>query len=812
MDGRSKPRATAPWSLSLIIPAFNEEAGILQAIAEADGALAELAGDYEILVVDDGSSDGTAKVVAEAARVRPRVRLLRHGENRGYGAALRTGFVAARFDRVAFTDADSQFDLRDLAALVPLTQEYPLAVGYRVERQDPWRRRIFSRGYNVLVRALLGTRVRDCDCAFKVLRKEAVIHLLPRTNGFFVNAEMLTRARQRGYRVAEVGVQHRPRLKGTSKVALADIPRTLATLLPFWWSCILFPAQPPPTGSETRDGRTGGRCLDLGFWALVLAAGLLFFSRLHCPLLEPDEARYAEIPRQMLAEGRWVVPVLHGQPYCHKPPLLYWLVMGAYSVLGIHDWAARLVPCAAAFLSVLGTYFWGRRTVGARAALGGAFMLCLSARFVYLGRMLTMDSLLSLWIVLSWAAGHVAVRRGVLSWRWWLTSAGACGLGLLTKGPVALVLTTVPVLACQVLDGRLARPRLGAWMAYLGVALGLAGPWYGAVALRNPALLSEFFWTHNWLRFMQPIDHQGPLWYYPPGLLLGMLPWTLLLPSLVKALARRSGVAAARRPAGLGLFLLAFLWCLVFFSAAGCKRPGYILPAMPPLALALGCHLDAVLPRQIFQRVRAIASRRQDRLAYRATLLVLTVGLAGGVLAVSEGFQKPLPGLLMAAGAVGGLVYLRRRGPSSRAGASWAACGGITFVLLLIAQHQMLPGYERKFSLRDQVRPHRHVPLDPHTPVVCYPHRWDSVSFYLNGHDVRVYPPSGYQRLIADLRAQPSTLVFIKSEDPQGHALPGLLRDLPASLEFVMQGPPGLVTAGLVRRRAEVPSTVFAQR
>src|SRR5205807_1906366 len=127
-----------------------------------------------------------------AARDYPRVRLLSHEANRGYGAALRTGFAAARFDRVAFTDADCQFHLDDLACLLPLTQTHDLAVGYRIERQDPRRRRFFSWGYNTLVRTLMGSRVRDCDCALKVFRKEAVLALLPESKGFFVNAEMLT--------------------------------------------------------------------------------------------------------------------------------------------------------------------------------------------------------------------------------------------------------------------------------------------------------------------------------------------------------------------------------------------------------------------------------------------------------------------------------------------------------------------------------------------------------------------------------------------------------------------------------------------
>jgi dolichol-phosphate mannosyltransferase len=283
-----------PRSLSLILPAYNEATGIAEAVAEADDALARFAGDYEILVVDDGSSDATSEVVAEVARARPRVRLLRHEVNRGYGAALRTGFEAARGELVAFTDADGQFDLADLERLTSLADQFPLVVGYRVRRQDPWRRRFFSWGYNQLVRRLVGTGVRDCDCALKVFRRGALRRLLPESTHFFVNTEMLARARQLGLRVAEVGVCHRPRRHGHSKVSLADIPRTLAVLLPFWWSKVLFAGSPDP---QSPPVATGGLSLQLPL--LLLLASLLLFCRLRTPLLEPEEVRYAEVPRQI---------------------------------------------------------------------------------------------------------------------------------------------------------------------------------------------------------------------------------------------------------------------------------------------------------------------------------------------------------------------------------------------------------------------------------------------------------------------------------------------------------------------------------
>jgi dolichol-phosphate mannosyltransferase len=822
MDDSSPPDFPS-GPVSLVIPAYNEAAGIRQAIAEADTALARFAPDYEILVVDDGSQDATAAIVREAAQANPRLRLLQHEINRGYGAALRTGFEAARFDRVAFTDADCQFDLSDLARLVSLAERYPLVAGYRVNRQDPWQRRFYSWGYNLLVRSLLGTRVRDCDCALKVFRKEVLAELLPQTQGFFVNAEILTRARQRGHAVVEVGVRHRPRQHGRSKVSLSDIPRTLATLLPFWWTRVLFPGQRAGENGSTgerKKGTTGDRekagsrsspppvlPFSSSFLLLVLVAGLLFFARLGCPLQEPQEARYAEIPRQMLAEGSWGVPVLHGQPYYDKPPLLYWLVMTSYTVFGVHDWAARLVPGSAAFLSVLLTYWWGRRTVGDRAGFVGALILCLSARYVQLGRLLTMDGLLCLWVVAALAAGHVAVQGARLQRGWWLLSAAAAALGLLTKGPVALVLVVPPLLVFQALDNRSARPGFGAWSVYLAAALGLAAPWFVWMAVSDPNFLGYFFWFHHAVRFLAPVDHEEPFWFYLPNLLLGMLPWTLLLPALVRFLLRRSGITM-RRPAALGCFLLAFLWSLLFFSAAGCKRAAYILPAMPPLALALGCYLDAALPRERVRRAGAALWQRRSVLAYRATVLVVVVGLGIGLLAVLSGLRRPSDGLLLALIAGGVLAAALWRREGRRAAGSWALCGAATFALLLVGVHELLPSYARRFSLRGQVRPHAELGADPSLPVICYPRRWDSVSFYLGRSDVRVYTPDRRAALIAALQTQPQTLVFVKS----GLHHRELMRALPPELEFVPRGRGGSVTVGLVRPRPEVSSSILTRR
>ena len=226
--------------ISLVIPAYNEAAVIAQAIREAQQALEEQFEEFEILVVDDGSSDNTAAIVEGLLPLYSQTRLIRHSTNRGYGAALRTGFQSARFGLVAFTDADCQFDLTDLTPLARLAGLFSVAVGYRFNRKDTLRRRFFSWGYNRLARVFLGTRVRDVDCALKVFQKETLSQLLPESQGFFVNTEMMTRARQLRIPVAEFPVFHRRRAGGESKVSLKEIPRTAAVLLSYWWVNIVM--------------------------------------------------------------------------------------------------------------------------------------------------------------------------------------------------------------------------------------------------------------------------------------------------------------------------------------------------------------------------------------------------------------------------------------------------------------------------------------------------------------------------------------------------------------------------------------------
>ena len=206
-----------PRSLSFILPAFNEEANIAESIRRAGRVLSRLSAaneisDWEIVVVDDGSLDETV------ARIRmlgePRVRIVMHGVNRGYGAALRSGFLAAQGELVFFTDSDLQFDVEELDRLIPHAAQYDIVAGFRSPRQDPWVRRANAAAWGIALYGAFGLEVEDVNCAFKLFRAEVLRGLELDSSGAFVNAEILLKAARRGYSMKQIPVSHYARPAG----------------------------------------------------------------------------------------------------------------------------------------------------------------------------------------------------------------------------------------------------------------------------------------------------------------------------------------------------------------------------------------------------------------------------------------------------------------------------------------------------------------------------------------------------------------------------------------------------------------------
>jgi glycosyltransferase involved in cell wall biosynthesis len=238
--------ARIPGSLSLVLPVHNEEENIGIVIERALEVLPQYAPDFEIVPVNDGSRDGSAKILDDLARAHPQVKPVTHKVNRGYGAALTSGFGAATGDFVMFMDADRQFDIADLGLLAPFVGQFDIVAGFRMKRNDPLHRRVFAEIFNVTVRILFGVHLRDIDCAFKVFRGDLLRSIELTAPGALINTEIQAKARRQGATLEQVGVHHYPRVAGT---ATGGSPRVIAramkeTLL-LWWRMRSY--EPPKT-------------------------------------------------------------------------------------------------------------------------------------------------------------------------------------------------------------------------------------------------------------------------------------------------------------------------------------------------------------------------------------------------------------------------------------------------------------------------------------------------------------------------------------------------------------------------------------
>jgi glycosyltransferase involved in cell wall biosynthesis len=226
-------RARLP-ALSYFFPAHNEEANLRGLVEEALGTLPDLAETFEIIVVNDGSKDATPAIADQLAAAHPEVRAIHHPTNLGYGAALRSGFAAARHDHLAFTDGDRQFKVADLGLLIDRLQAgtADAVVGYRIRRADPLVRTVYARLYRLANRIFFGLRIRDVDCACKLFKRAALEGVAVESGGAFFSAELLIKLRARGRRLDEVGVPHYPRTAGSPTGAKPQV--VLRAVRDFW--------------------------------------------------------------------------------------------------------------------------------------------------------------------------------------------------------------------------------------------------------------------------------------------------------------------------------------------------------------------------------------------------------------------------------------------------------------------------------------------------------------------------------------------------------------------------------------------------
>jgi len=322
---------------------------------------------------------------------------------------------------------------------------------------------------------------------------------------------------------------------------------------------------------------------------LALVAALLLLRLGTVPLIGPDEPRYARVAVEMQRASTWVRPTLQGEPWLEKPPLYYWMAGAAFRVFGETEAAARLPSIAALLLLTGATALFGARLYGSAAGLHAGFVAGTALLPFAYGRAATMDMLLAATVTV--AIGLLGLRLlGIAGRTAVVAAATAAGLATLAKGPLGLLLPGL-VIGGYLLTTREWRSLRELLAPGALVALGIvAVPWYAAI-LRDQGerFVSVFLLNHNLERFTSTIhNHPGPFWYYLPVLLAGLFPWSGLAVPGFLCLTPRASLTDR--------FVLLWLALpLVFFSLAGSKLPGYVLPCVPPLAILSGRAADRLV-------------------------------------------------------------------------------------------------------------------------------------------------------------------------------------------------------------------------
>lgn len=442
-----------------------------------------------------------------------------------------------------------------------------------------------------------------------------------------------------------------------------------------------------------------------GVFALL---AVIWFSNLEFrTLVKPDEGRYAEIPREMVASGDWVTPRLNDLKYFEKPPLQYWATATAYTLFGEHQWTSRLWTALTGFAGIMLVWFAGLRLYGREAASHAALLLSSSVLYALMGHVNTLDMGVTFFItlgILGFALAQMQSDAGARR-NWMLLAWAGLALAVLSKGLMGIVLPGAAVFLYCLVQRDFGVLRRMHWGAGLALFFLITAPWFYFVMKANPEFFERFFIYEHYTRFTtKDLGRYQPWYYFVPILLIGSMPWTL---TLFAALWR--GVRDTTQLAFNSRRFLA-VWAVfiyVFFSISGSKLPSYLLPMFPPLALLMGHYLAATEARTLF---------RQHLPALLMPLLLFWLAWRVGSFADTpnqiELYPHYAPWLLAAA-----LVWLAGLLPGLRA--LWLGRKGAAVLMLslaaLLAAQIGLSGYESvarersakhiAAAIRDQVEP-----------------------------------------------------------------------------------------------------------
>ncbi len=484
--------------------------------------------------------------------------------------------------------------------------------------------------------------------------------------------------------------------------------------------------------------RDYSRSLLTVFW---LGLALLWLLPLDSPhLFDPDEGRYAEIPREMVASGDWVTPRLDAIKYFEKPPLGYWATAVAFEIFGEHAWSVRLWPALSGMLGLLLTFWLGRRLFDERAALLAVVVQASALLYIGMARVATLDMGLSFSLQIAMtalallaAAPQPGVASGIApgvapgathGWRAPLLLGVGVALAVLAKGLVGILIPGAVALLYMLVQRDWRLPlRAQPWWTLAALLL-LAAPWFVLVSARNPEFAHFFFIFQHFQRYLSraQFDRYQPVWFFLPVLALGLLPWTTLLP---QALYR--GWRAARggeRASSLLLIWAAFV--LLFFSLSQSKLTPYILPMLPALSLLTGRAIAQLPPARLAAHLAAV-SAITGAIAVLVLLLWLTPAMASLVARASTasilGFATAFALLALGCG-IG--ARLGRRGATLAAAAA-AGLGGLLMAQSALLAADRLPRMRALVELTRQLAPW----VTPATRLYCVNTYPQPLPFYL---------------------------------------------------------------------------------
>jgi 4-amino-4-deoxy-L-arabinose transferase-like glycosyltransferase len=504
-----------------------------------------------------------------------------------------------------------------------------------------------------------------------------------------------------------------------------------------------------------------GRSERLRWWAWVLLAVVWFATLQIRPMFDPDEGRYAEIPREMVASGNWVTPRLDGLKYFEKPVLQYWATASVYSVFGLSNWSSRLWTVGLGFGCLALIYAWLARLYDRRAAIAAVALLAMSPYFGIIAHLDLLDAGLTFWLtamVLAFTRAQCTEPGSAAERNWMLLSWAMAALALLTKGLEVYVLAGLALVGYTVLE-RDARPwRRLHLLGGIPLMVAIAAPWFIAVSLRNPQFAEYFFIHEHFQRFLTDEARRvEPWWYFIALLVIGAFAWLVPLARAARAAWREEGPVAHFKP--LKFLLLYALLTVVFFSTSDSKLATYILPIFPPIAALTGVYLVR-RPQALARAVWAAAGLATF---VAVGLLVYSKHRNGFIAPHALGWAIAAVAVAVAAAAVCWLRSRRAHGLDSGdvAGPLTVALSFIFVWQALLCQYAVTPPSRSAYQLVQSIR------ADVHP-------------------DTALYSVQQYRQTIPPYLGRLLTLVDYKGELAPGERWqPGLMTVTPA--QFVRQ-------------------------